>query len=200
VTTPLHEGAARAANHVLRATPVALERLRAHAGRTVGFAVGPVQVAFTVQTTGEVLPSLPGVAHDLEVRVSPFLLPRLGMGDEAAFREIAMTGDMELAQEVSFLVRNLRWDAEEDLARLVGDVAAHRIADGARALWHGTREAALRTGQALAEYATEEAPLAASRVKVDGFVEGVARLRDDLDRLDKRIGRLEQPAAPPSGS
>jgi len=196
VTTPLHDGAARAANHVLRATPVALERLRAHAGRTLGIAVGPVELAFTIQTTGELLPALPGAAHDLEARVSPFLLPRLAAGEETAFREIAMTGDMELAQEISFLLRNLRWDAEEDLARLVGDVAAHRIAGAARAFLHGTREAGLRAGKALAEYVTEEAGLAATRVKVEGFVEDVARLRDDVDRLDKRIGRLEPPAGP----
>jgi len=193
VTTPLHDGAARAANHVLRATPLALERLRRHAGRTVGFAVGPVDLAFTVQTTGELLPALPGTGRDLDVRASPFLLPRLALGDEAAFRDIAMTGDMELAQEVSFLLRNLRWDAEEDLARLVGDVAAHRIARAARTVLRETREAGLRGAQALAEYATEEAGLAATRVRIDGFVEDVARLRDDVDRLDKRIGRLERP-------
>jgi ubiquinone biosynthesis protein UbiJ len=193
VTTPVHDGAARAVNHVLRATPVALERLRRHAGRTVGVAVGPVELAFTVQTTGELLPALPDAGRNLEVRLSPFLLPRLAAGDEAAFREIAMTGDMELAQEVSFLARNVRWDAEEDLAGLVGDVAAHRIAGTARAFLHGTREAAWRAAQMLTEYATEEAPLVASRVKVAGFVEDVARLRDDLERLDKRVGRLEQP-------
>jgi len=190
------DGAARAANHVLRATPVALERLRRHAGRTVGVALGPLDLAFTVQTTGELLPALPGAARDLDVRVSPFLLPRLALGDEAAFREIAMTGDMELAQEVSFLVRNVRWDAEEDLARHVGDVAAHRIAGAARAFAGATREAGLRGAQALAEYMTEEAPLVASRVKVAGFIEDVARLRDDLERLDKRIAALAQPPAP----
>ncbi|HZZ93476.1 MAG TPA: SCP2 sterol-binding domain-containing protein [Usitatibacter sp.] len=187
---PVHATAARAANHVLRATPVALDRLRRHAGRSVSFALGPVDLAFTVQTTGELVPALPGASRDLEVRVSPFLLPRLAAGDEAAFRDIDMRGDMELAQEISFLLRNLRWDAEEDLARVVGDVAAHRIAGFARAFASGTREAGLRTAQAAAEYWTEESPVIASRVKVQGFVEDVARLREDLERLEKRIARL----------
>jgi ubiquinone biosynthesis protein UbiJ len=191
---PLHTAGARAANHVLRAAPVALDRLRRHAGRTVSFALGPVQLAFTVQTTGELEPAVAGAARDLEVRVSPFLLPRLAAGEEAAFRDIDMVGDMELAQEISFLLRHLRWDAEEDLARVVGDIAAHRIAGAARALARGTREAGLRTAQAAAEYWTEESPLIASRVKVDGFVEGVARLREDLERLEKRIDRLEHPS------
>lgn len=195
MTGPLHANAARAANHVLRSTPVALERLRGHAGRTVAFALGPVELAFTVQTTGELEPAVPHAARDLEVRVSPFLLPRLALGEEAAFREIDMRGDMELAQEISFLLRHVRWDVEEDLARAVGDIAAHRIAGAARAFAHGTREAGLRTAQAAAEYWTEESPLIASRVKVDGFVDAVARLTEDLERLDKRIAGLERPAA-----
>jgi ubiquinone biosynthesis protein UbiJ len=195
VSGPVQAGAARAANHVLRSTPVALDRLRRHAGRTVGVALGPVDLAFTVQTTGEIIGAQPGVAPDLQVRVSPFLLPRLAAGDEAAFRDIDMQGDMELAQEVSFLLRNLRWDAEEDLSRVVGDVAAHRIAGFARAFVQGTREAALRGAQAAAEYWTEEKPLIASRVKVARFNEDVSRLQDDLDRLDKRLSRLERPQA-----
>ena len=192
---PLQAGAARAANHVLRATPVALERLRRHAGRTVSFALGPAEVVFTLQTTGELEPAVADARRDLEVRVSPFLLPRLAAGEEAAFREIDMRGDMELAQEISFLMRNLRWDAEEDLSRVVGDIAAHRIAGAARAFARGTREAGLRTAQAAAEYWTEESPLIASRVKVEGFVDGVARLREDLERLEKRVDRLQRPAA-----
>ena len=189
--SPVGQGVARAANHVLRASPLALERLRRHAGRTLSFALGPIEAALTVQTTGEVVAAIPGAARDLDVRVSPFLLPRLAAGEEAAFREIDMRGDMELAQEVSFLLRNLRWDAEEDLARVVGDIAAHRMAGGLRAFSRAVREAGLRGAQSAAEYWTEESAAIASRVKVAGFVEEVARLTEDLERLAKRVQRLE---------
>jgi ubiquinone biosynthesis protein UbiJ len=182
--------AARAVNHVLRSTPVALERLAKHAGRTAAFHVGPVSVAFTVQTTGEVAAALPDAVPDLEVRISPFLLPRLAARDDAALREIEMTGDMELAHEVSFLARNLSWDYEEDLARAVGDIAAHRIAEAARGLGGWTREAGVRLAQGAAEYWTEESPLIASRVKVEDFVHDVAQLREAVDRLEKRIEKL----------
>ena len=177
-------------NHVLRSAPLAMERLRRHAGRTVAFHVGPARLAFTVQTTGQVVAALPGAARDLDVRISPFLLPRLAAREEAAFREIEMQGDMELAQEISFLFRHLTWDVEEDLSRVTGDIAAHRIVATARGAARWTGEAALRGAQSLAEYWTEESPLVASRVKVEGFMRDVAELREALDRLDKRIGRL----------
>lgn len=182
--------AERALNHMLRSAPLALERLRKHAGRTVAFHVGPVPLAFTVQTTGEVVTAMPEAARDLTVRISPFLLPRLAAHEEAAYREVEMQGDAELAQEISFLARHLTWDVEEDLSRVVGDIAAHRIVAGARALRGFGRQAALRTAQGATEYWTEESPLIASRVKVEGFIRDVAELRDAVERLGKRLDRM----------
>ena len=181
--------ATRALNLVLRSAPLAMERLRKHAGRTAAFRIGPVTLAFTVQTTGEVTAALPDASRDLEVRMSPFLLPRLAAHDEAAYREIEMKGDMELAHEVSFLARHLTWDYEEDLSRVIGDIAAHRVAEGARGFARWTRQAAVRGAQGAAEYWTEESPLIASRVKVEGFVREVSELRDAVERLEKRIER-----------
>ena len=192
MSAPFPSPAARAVNHVLRSAPLAMERLRRHAGRTAAFHIGPVTVALTVQTTGEVTAALPSASRDLEVRLSPFLLPRLAAGEDAAFREIEMQGDMELAHEVSFLARHLTWDVEEDLSRVVGDIAAHRVVGAARGAARWAREAALRTGQGAAEYWTEESPVLASRVKVEDFVRGVDELREGVDRLEKRLERLEK--------
>jgi ubiquinone biosynthesis accessory factor UbiJ len=191
VSSPFPDPASAAVNHVLRSAPLALERLGRHAGRTVRIRIGPASFAFTVQTTGEVTAALAGAARDLDVRISPFLLPRLLARDDAAWRDIEMTGDMELAHEVSFLFRHLTWDVEEDLSRVVGDIAAHRVVSTAKALDGWARDAALRTAQGAAEYWTEESPVIASRVKVGGFVREVSDLRDAVDRLEKRIERLE---------
>jgi ubiquinone biosynthesis protein UbiJ len=190
MSSMLPHPATSALNHVLKSAPLALERLRKHAGRTAAFHVGPLTLAFTVQTTGEVTTAVAGAARDLDVRISPFLLPRLALREEAAWREVEMQGDMELAQEISFLARNLDWDVEEDLSRVVGDVAAHRMVGAAREAAAWGREASLRLGQGAAEYWTEEAQVIASRVKVESFVREVAELRDAVERLEKRIERL----------
>jgi ubiquinone biosynthesis protein UbiJ len=187
VSALLPHPATAALNHILRSAPLAMERLRKHAGRTAEFRVGPVLLAFTIQTTGEVTAALPGASRDLEVRLSPFLLPRLAAHDEAAYREIEMKGDMELAHEVSFLARHLTWDYEEDLSRLVGDIAAHRMAEGFRGMARWSKDAGVRAAQGAAEYWTEESPLIASRVKVEDFVRAVSELRDAVDRLEKKI-------------
>jgi ubiquinone biosynthesis accessory factor UbiJ len=181
---------ASAINHVLRTMPLAMERLRKHAGRTIEVQLGPFAPAFTIQTTGEVTAALPTANRDLTMRISPALLPRLLARDDAAYRDIEMEGDLELAHEMSFLARHVSWDVEEDLSKWVGDIAAHRIVSTLRSLGQWGREAALRGAQGAAEYWTEESPLIASRVKVAGFVRDVDTLRDDVERLEKRIDRL----------
>ena len=187
---PLPHPAVDAVNHVLRTSPLARERLARHAGRTVAVRIGPLAPAFTIQTTGEVTAALASAPRDLDVRISPFLLPRLLAREESAWRDVEMTGDAALAEEVSFIARNLSWDAEEDLSRYVGDIAAHRMASTARAFDAWARDAAQRLTQGAAEYWTEESPLIASRVKVEGFIRDVTELRDAVERLEKRIDRL----------
>jgi ubiquinone biosynthesis protein UbiJ len=184
--------AARAINRLTGASPLARERLARFAGRTAAFRVGPLPVALTVQTTGEVLPAPDETARDLEVRISPFLLPRLAAHDESAYRDVETTGDMEFAGEVAFLAKHLRWDVEEDLSKVVGDAAAHRLVAVARDAVAWGRESSGRLAAGAAEYWTEEDPLIASRVKVEDFVAGVTELRDSVERLDKRIERLEK--------
>jgi ubiquinone biosynthesis protein UbiJ len=182
--------ATSALNHVLRSAPLALERLQRHAGRTVAFHVGPATLTFTIQTTGEVTPALPAASRDLEVHLSPFLLPRLAAREEAAFGEMRMEGDAALAEDVAFLARHLTWDAEGDLARVIGDIPAHRAASAARAVRDWARDSQARMAQSAAEYWTEEQPLIASRVKVESFVREVSELKEALARLEERVDRL----------
>jgi ubiquinone biosynthesis protein UbiJ len=180
-----------ALNHVLASAPLAKERLARFAGKTAAFHVGPLDFAWTVQTTGEVTSAVTNATRDLDVTLSPFLVPRIAAGDAQAMREVRMEGDAEFAHEISFLASNLTWDMEEDLSKITGDIAAHRIVGSAKAGAAWAKDSAQRLAAGAAEYWTEESPLIASRVKVDEYVKGVAEIRDDVERLEKRIERLE---------
>ena len=183
--------AARAINHVLRSAPLALERLAKHAGRTARFNVGPVSLAFTVQANGEVSAAGDDAARDLEVHIPPASLPRFASRDENAWRGVRIEGDVEFAQDVSLLARNLDWDVEEDLSRVVGDIAAHRIVTTARSLAPlGPRS---RPAPGAGRGGVLDGGIAARRVAREGrrFRPGVAELRDAVDRLEKRVEKLE---------
>lgn len=183
---------ARLINRVLRDHPLAGERLQRFAGKIARLQSGPFDLRLTVTGDGGVEVA-PGAAEpDLFIRVPPALLPRLGAAEEAAFKEVAFEGNAEFAQEVSYLARNLKWDVEEDLSRVAGDIVAHRIVSGARGLHAWSREARERLGANVQEYLTEERPALVPHRDAEAFIRDVDTLRDDVARLEKRIGLLKR--------
>jgi ubiquinone biosynthesis protein UbiJ len=98
------------------------------------------------------------------------------------------------------VVRNLRWDAEEDLSRVVGDILAHRLMNAARALKDGQARAWRALGENLSEYFAEEQEVLVNRANLGIFNDELRTLRDDIARLDKRTGRLARHVAPASAS
>jgi ubiquinone biosynthesis protein UbiJ len=180
-------------NHVLRGESWALRRLQEFAGRTARIEAFPVELSFTVTDSGEVVASAPNVVADATFRLSPVLALRILSGDDAAYREVAVSGDADFAQAVEFVVRNARWDAEEDLARIFGDVAAHRIVNAGQGLMRMQARAAQSFSRNLADYLVEERGLIARRAEVESFVREVDTLRDDVERLSQRVARLKRP-------
>jgi len=179
-------------NHLLEAAPWARERLAPFAGRSWRVTLAPLpDLTFAVLETGLLDASDASEPH-LVIALTPAALPALARRDETVLREMTFTGDAELAAALQYLARHLEWDVEEDLSRAVGDVAAHRIAGGARDFLAWQKEAALRLGQNFAEYLTEEADVIAPRTEVAAFARAVDDLRDAAERLEKRIARLEQ--------
>jgi ubiquinone biosynthesis protein UbiJ len=127
------------ANHVIAGEPVAAQRLRAHAGRSL---------LLDAQGWPSLLPPLPALAFrvtpagllewcgadvpeapDLRVSIdasNPALAVLRTLGGERPRIEVA--GDAQFATDVNWLFDNLRWDLEDDLARVIGDAPAHELA------------------------------------------------------------------------
>lgn len=178
-------------NRLLAAEPWARERLAPFAGEAVELRAPPLpELRFSILPGGTVEAAGGAGEQSLTVTLKPELLLALGRGEEHAMRAVHVDGNARLAGEVLVLLRHLRWDAEDGLSRLVGDVAAHRISQTVRALaaWHA--DAARRLADAFGDYATEEKQLLARRTELDALGEAVARLRDGVERLGKRIERL----------
>lgn len=181
-----------ALNHLLGQNPWALPRLAAFQGKTARFNVLPFSVSCTVQKDGTLAVAGQDASADATCMIFPSLLARLALHDEAALERIERSGDDALIQEIFFLARNLRWDAAEDLSRFTGDIAAERIVQAAEAAGQQARKSALNLTQAVAEYWTEERPLIAKPLPIATFGQGVGRLRDAIDALDRRIQQLSR--------
>jgi ubiquinone biosynthesis protein UbiJ len=179
-------------NRLLRSSPWALERLQPHAGKTALLVCPPWEVRVAISETGELARADSAAAPDVVIVTTPGLLLRVASGDDAAWGEARLEGDIQLAGAIDYVRRNLRWDYEETLSRFLGDIAAHRIAGALHAADGWRRTAGLNFARGLAEYAAHENPRIASAEAVHEFIGEVDRTRDDVDRLEKRIELLAQ--------
>ena len=82
-------------------------------------------------------------------------------------------------------------DLEEELSRVIGDVAAHQVADFARGIRNWARGACSTMGGNIREYLQEESRELPTRFEVDRFSQQVGELRDDVERVAARLKRLE---------
>jgi len=122
------------------------------------------------------------------------LLRMAGPAPEAALRAgtVHIHGDAEVAQTFSELLKEARPDLEEELSRIIGDVAAHHVGNVARSAVGFARRAVDTFAQNVSEYLQEEGRDAPSRTEADEFIAGVDKVRDDVERLEARLAMLER--------
>ena len=128
-------------NHVLMQEKAAQDRLLRQKGRVVHVNIGLFAIDLVVTPVGLVDRAAPGAKADLELSVpvdSPFTVLQSVMSGKAP--TVKIEGDVQLAAELGWLAENLRWDAEEDLSRLIGDAPAHAIAEAGRRLFAGLKQ------------------------------------------------------------
>ncbi|MEY4752864.1 MAG: hypothetical protein RJA44_539 [Pseudomonadota bacterium] len=126
-------------NHVLAAEPQATARLAPHAGRSVtiewrqwpALLPPPPPLQWEISRAGLLDQDLgqsdgvvdAGLVVSLDAReLGGWLLAARGGRPPMDIR-----GDAEFAAQIGWLAENLRWDIEDDLARVVGDVPARQL-------------------------------------------------------------------------
>lgn len=177
-------------NHLIAQAPWASERLSRHAGARVAIVAGPLTLRLTIDGSG-LLQAADAVAEpDVRIELPDDFAVRALTDRSKLMSGARLSGAADVAETLAFVFRNLRWDAEGDLAAAIGDIPARRLSMAAGALARNAREGLARLGANFAEYASNEGELLADPTAVGDFVSAVDALRDDLARLDKRVERL----------
>lgn len=185
-------------NRALRYDPETLARLAAIEGRrirlSIALAVGePIQLDVLPTGQGMQLLSAGDAGADVSISGSTLTFARLAIagGGPRATGELTIRGDIELGNRFRAILERIDIDWEEPIAQVAGDVAAHEIGRAARAAAAYGREASRTLLTDLAEYLREESRLAANRDRIGAFLAAVDGLRDDAERLEKRLARIE---------
>lgn len=140
-------------NHVLSREPAAAQRLRGHAGAQVRIeltdqppmlpAWPPMTLAVTPAGLFELQEgAVEAGAAALTVRIAmpdPARMLAIAAGD--ARPDVHLEGDAALAADMNWLVEDLRWDIEADIAEVVGPAAANLLANAGRGIVAALRRA-----------------------------------------------------------
>lgn len=176
-----------AINHLLAGANWAGARLRPFAGRQARIEMPPFVLAFEIDAEGRMRACADAEGTDVVVRLpadTPFLLPH---GLTRIMACASVEGNAEFATELSFVFRHLRWDAEEDLAGVIGDIAARRLVTGASRLLDWQRQSATNLGANVAEYMSREQQLLVTTQEFAVFQAELQQLNNALIQLEKRF-------------
>lgn len=134
-------------NHVLQQEPEAQARLKRQAGRLVEAHWRHFNVRLVATPAGLLDLGSQAQAPDLSLTVaedSPWALAQTALRGEKP--PVRIAGDVQLAAEVQWLVDHVRWDLEEDLARIFGDAPAHALGSVLRRMGDAVRQFTARGG------------------------------------------------------
>lgn len=120
-------------NHVLMREPAAMERLSRQKGCVLLVQWRSIYIRFLITPAG-LLDLAPDDARaDLSLTATDESLSTiaqsLARGEKPGIR---IEGDVQLAADINWLVDHVRWDVEDDLARIIGDAPAHALGTVAR--------------------------------------------------------------------
>jgi ubiquinone biosynthesis protein UbiJ len=158
---PIRERLTLFVNHVLASEPAAVDHLKPHVGSTVliepqGLSLpveGMAPLCWRITPAGllEEADDAGEAGQTLHLRIDlsqPLSAAALWLAGTRP--PVAIEGDAQFAADIAWLMDNLRWDAEGDLARFVGPLAAGPIAAFARQASQGVR---MLAGRVLAGFA-----------------------------------------------
>lgn len=184
--------ALRVLNHLLASEDWARQRLQPFAGQTAQVSSGSLVLALVITPDGTFTAGDKTATATVSIAL-PADAPVRALTDRDGLMAAAqISGPADFAEALGFVFRNLRWDAEDDLSRLVGDIAARRMVSGGKQVLQWQREQATNLAANLGEYFSEETKAIARRQEIAEFCTEVTQQDEALGRLEARITTLEQ--------
>jgi ubiquinone biosynthesis accessory factor UbiJ len=181
-------------NRGIRASTDAARRCRALEGSSFRIELDGLDLGLTLVSRGDSLELSSEGEPDARLSGTPGALARLAAtGDEGLLRSraVRISGDPLVARDFRDLIALAAPDFEEELARLVGDIAARQVGNFLRGVSGWGLDTADRLSRTVAEYLQEESRDLPARAELEAFLDQVDDLAAGVARLEARIRRLE---------
>jgi ubiquinone biosynthesis accessory factor UbiJ len=164
-------------------------------GKIVQFNFTLIKANLAILEDGSLSLAGEAAAPDAFIHIPPSLALRLLAKDDTAKLQIQIDGDTHLATELSKILQQMRWDIEEDLSHLVGDITASKMGQTTQKVLHETKKQTVNLAEMLTEYWQEEKPMLAKKRHIEQFNHDVDNLKSDIARFEKKLQKLTQQAS-----
>ena len=189
-------GMETALNQVLRLDPETLKKLDALNGKSVKIELTDWETEFYILPYRQGLQLLSDYHKEPDTIIKGKLINLVKVGAAGAtttsmFDEsVAISGDTRTGEAMRDVLRNIDIDWEEHLSKIVGDVAAHKLAYHFKKTVAFGKKSVRSLGENIQEYLHYESKQLPTKAAVENFYQGVSKLRDDVDRMEARVKRL----------
>ena len=137
------------------------------------------------------------ITENYDVQISGSLISfakllRNNSSDALRDGTISINGDVAVAQKFQKLFAMIKPDIEEELSHFVGDIMANNIVKVSKKTgdWiHSTKDILQEN---IKEYLQEEIKLMPSKYEFNVFSKEVSKIRDDIERLEKKINEFQR--------
>jgi len=182
--------ATRFLQHITNQNNWSREHLIDFAGKVVQFEIAFIKTNLVILEDGGLAIAAHTTSPEASIHVPPSLALRILSGDEAAKTQVKVEGNVHFATELSKVLQLMRWDVEEDLSHIIGDIAANKTVTGSKKVFAEAKKQTVNMAEMLAEFWQEEKPILAKKRHVVQFNTEVDTLRGDVARLEKRLEKL----------
>ena len=181
-------------NRLLGSERWAAVLLQKHAGQNVALDVAGIPLRFGISEDGLLQSMEEGTTPDVEITVPANALPAIFDGMEGLTRHAQISGNAKLAETLQTVARYLRPDLAAALSPYLGNIVALRIDQGVKTLSREALKSARNLGENVLEYVRDEKSFVVRQQELSDFTKELARLRDDVARLEKRTDKLTKHA------
>jgi len=195
-------GLETALNKVLRLDPQALKKLQQLNSKSIKIHITDWNIAFYI------LPYEQGVQLVTDFHEAPtttvsgklFNLMKVGAAratTTSLFDEsISINGNTKIGEDIRDILKNIDIDWEEQLSKITGDTMAHPIARNFKKLLRFAKQSAQSLSDNISEYLHYESKQLPPKDAAEQFIEEITKLRDDVDRMEARIQRIQSRKLP----
>jgi len=188
----LLDGAEKMVNKLLSLDEETLDALAILEGNVVEIDVLNTGIRLFILPSARGLTLMSTYEDKADVSIKGTAAALLGMitAEKVGAGDVEIIGNVGMAHKLQSILKKVDVDWEEYLSQIIGDIAAHKVGNLLRGMSQFAKASARTIGLDISEYLRYEKEALLDKSELDEFNHAVDKIRNDVERLQKRVDRL----------